>query len=197
MKKILLASNNKHKAIEFNKIIKDIIPGEIDLILPGNISEDKFDVEETGKNFFENAYIKAKAFYDKFHLPVISDDSGLEVNALNGEPGLNSARYAGKHGDDAANRRKLLDNLMGIKERNANFIAVLCYYSGDEPIFFEGKVFGNIINNEQGSGGFGYDPLFIPEGYSETFAEMSDKEKNKISHRAMALQRFARYLSEN
>lgn len=197
MKKILLASNNKHKAIEFNKIINDILPGEIDLILPGNISEEIFDVEETGKNFFENAYIKAKAYYDKFQLPVISDDSGLEVQALNSEPGLNSARYAGNHGDDGANRRKLLDNLLGIKKRNANFIAVLCYYSGEEPIFFEGKVFGNIINNEQGSGGFGYDPLFIPEGYSETFAEMSDKEKNKISHRAMALQRFAQYLSEN
>jgi XTP/dITP diphosphohydrolase len=197
MKKIHLASNNRHKAKEFEQIINSIIPGKINLILPEIISIDKFDVDETGSSFIENSFIKAKAFFEKFNLPVISDDSGLEVNSLNGEPGINSARYAGEHGNDELNRKKLLTNLKDFDDKQANFIAVLCYFDGNEPIFFEGKVFGKIIDTERGNGGFGYDPIFMPDGYDITFSEMEQEEKNRISHRSLAIQRFCKYLEED
>lgn len=194
--KILLASNNIHKAKEFKEIIESIIPEKIELILPNEIIEDKFDVEETGKTFIENAKIKAEAFYEKFAMPVISDDSGLEVDALDGEPGIKSARYSGEHGNDYKNRQKLLNELKNERNRLANFTAVLCYFDSDEKMFFEGKVFGNIINEERGDGGFGYDPIFVPEGYNETFSELPQDKKNQISHRAMALQRFCEWIAK-
>lgn len=194
---LLLASNNSHKAKEFNEIFDKLIPGKVELVLPNQISNENLEVVEDGDTFIANSLIKAKAYYDKFKIPVISDDSGLEVDALNGAPGIHSARYAGEHGDDAANRKKLLIELKNNENKRANFIACLCFYSGNEPVFFEGKVFGNIISEEKGEGGFGYDPIFIPEGYDETFAEMDQSEKNKISHRSLALQRFCEWIEEN
>jgi XTP/dITP diphosphohydrolase len=189
--KIILASNNKHKYHEFSEIFKKN-NFKNDILIPNDVYLGGFDVEESGLTFEENAMIKAKAFYEAAGMPAIADDSGLEVDALDFRPGVYSARYAGEHGDDKKNRTKVLNELASLVEplRSARFRCVICYYDGINSITVDGRVEGKIISEERGEGGFGYDPIFIPEGYDETFAEMTQEEKNKISHRARAINKF-------
>ena len=186
--KILLASNNKHKQKEMQQIFDAEAPGKIELIIPDDIFDKRYNVEENADTLEGNAFLKAQAFFELAEMPVIADDTGLEIDALKGAPGVHSARYAGEHGDDEANRRKVLSLITGVPEerRGAQFRTVICFIETGEPIYVDGKCKGKIIEEERGSAGFGYDPIFIPEGYDKTFAEMPAEEKNKISHRANA-----------
>ena len=193
MKTIVLASNNKHKLKEFKKILKNY------KILTLNDIGYTDDIEENGKTFEENAKIKAKAvqeFLKKNNLdyPVISDDSGLCVDSLNGAPGVYSARYAGEHGNDQENRNKLIKELTG-KNNNAYFICVIAlYYPNNEYKTFEGKTYGKIIDEEIGSKEFGYDCIFYSNDLNKTFGEASEEEKNSISHRSRAIQKLLEVL---
>lgn len=180
----VLATNNTHKKEEIQQMLPDFI-------VLKSLKDISFteEIEETGKTFHENALIKAQTAYNFCKLPVFADDSGLVVNALNGEPGIYSARYS-TSGTFADNIQKVLQKLNGKTDRSAYFICVICWYNGKEPMYFEGKIHGTISENIKGENGFGYDPIFIPEGYDESFAQMLSSEKNTISHRAIALQDF-------
>lgn len=191
MTKIILASNNKHKADEFMQIFeKSNLP--LSLILPKDINLSGLDVDENGSTFEANAEIKARAFYEASELPAIADDSGLEVDCLGKHPGVQSARYAGIHGDDSSNRLKVLADIIksNSNDLTARFRCVICFYDGVNTILADGRVEGRISMLEKGNGGFGYDPIFIPDGYDMTFAEMPQNEKNIISHRGRAIQDF-------
>lgn len=188
--KLLLATNNKHKAEEIKAIISDNCPQDaFDILLPSDILGLNINPDESGDTLEANALIKAKAFFDATGISCIADDTGLEVYALDGLPGVKSARFAGDNANDAGNRAKLLDMLVNIDldKRDARFRTVFCYYDGKKPQFAEGKCNGKIISNELGEGGFGYDSIFVPEGYEHTFAELDYNLKNKISHRYKAL----------
>lgn len=195
--KILLASNNKYKAKEILDKIQEA-KLQVDILTPNEISSDIFDVEEKGQTLKENAFLKADFFYKKFNLPTFADDTGLEVDVLGGEPGVFSARFSGVYGDDKANRSKLLNLLKSTpkSKRTARFRTVICFVYNGKPIFFEGVCPGEIISEERGEGGFGYDSIFVPEGYNLTFAEMSFEEKNRISHRSRAIEKFVDFLKE-
>lgn len=155
------------------------------------------EIPETGNSFEENSRIKAKYVFENHQIPVFADDSGLCVQALNGEPGVYSARYAGSAKDDQANIDLLLKNVEEAKNRSAHFATVITYIdeSGKEHQF-HGQVSGVILKERNGEGGFGYDPIFKPEGYDISFAEMDPEEKNKISHRGIAVQKLINYLSK-
>ena len=195
---ILLASNNKHKAEEIigtlrlNRIIC------INILLPSQVSNENLDVEESGSTLEENALIKAEFFYKLFNIPTIADDTGLEIDALGGQPGVYSARFAGRHGDDKANRLKVLSLMENIdlEKRTARFRTVICFINKGKNQFIEGICRGRIIEEERGTNGFGYDPIFVPDGYDKTFAEMTAVEKNQISHRGRAIKNFARFITE-
>lgn len=183
MKKILIATKNKGKLYDIREIFKDL---DIE-ILSFNDFENFPEVEETGKTFEENAKLKAKACYEKFKIPSIGDDSGLVVEQLNGEPGIFSARYAGENANDFLNNEKLIKEIQKFPEpHRAKFVCVVSYYDGEKFINAYGEVNGRIITEPKGKNGFGFDPLFIPNGYDKTFGELSHEEKNKISHRSMA-----------
>jgi XTP/dITP diphosphohydrolase len=197
MKKILIASANKKKIVEFNNILKEI--KEITLLSLDDFKEIKVsDVEETGKTLQKNSLIKAKYYSSIFQIDTIADDTGLFVESLNFEPGIYSARYAGKDCNDQKNREKLLLNLKDKENRTAFFKTVITYYSfkSSKHLFFEGICHGKIIENEIGDNGFGYDPIFIPDGYDLTFAQMDKEIKDKISHRAKALIKFYSYFNK-
>jgi XTP/dITP diphosphohydrolase len=191
MIKTVLASNNLHKAEEFLQIFNDE-KIEISILMPADLYLTGLDVEETGVTFEENALIKAKAFFEAAGMPAISDDSGLEIDALELRPGVYSARYSGENANDKSNRIKVLDELSAVpaNERTARFRSVICYFDGEITLFGVGKVEGRIINEERGEGGFGYDSIFVPDGYTQTFAEISQKDKNSISHRKNAIMDF-------
>ena len=183
--KLIIASSNEGKIGEFQKILPDFecIP-QSDF----NVS----DVDETGKNFKENAVLKAKNAFIKTNLPSIGDDSGLIVPEINGEPGLYSARYAGKNATDADNRKKLISELKKRKLESTYAYFFCCIVAvgindKEDLIICDGKVDGEVKIFERGDKGFGYDPMFYPKGYSESFAELSSLIKNKISHRGIAL----------
>ena len=182
MQQLVFATNNTHKLEEVAAKIK----GKIKLLSLTDIGCVE-DIEETGTTFRENASLKSRFIYDKYHVNCFGDDSGLEIEALNGEPGVFSARYAGEHGNHAANIDKTLAALKNITNRKANFRTVISLIWNGEEHFFEGVVNGTIRNERSGTQGFGYDPIFQPDGYDKTFAEMSLTEKNKISHRAIAM----------
>lgn len=202
MKKLILASNNKKKIKELKELLSSL-PIEIKSLQEENID---IEVEEDGKTFEENAKKKAEEIYeylksrgDKDFL-VLADDSGLEVDYLNGEPGIYSARYAGEHGNDSKNNEKLLNNLRGIskEDRGAQFVCQLALFTDDGEYFrVTGKVRGYIIEELHGEGGFGYDPLFFYEPLNKTFAELTADEKNSISHRGRALEEFKKILEKN
>ncbi len=154
------------------------------------------EIEENGTTFRANASIKSHYIFDKYQLNCFGDDSGLEIDALNGEPGVYSARYAGEHGNHAANINKVLENLQGISNRKANFRTVISLIWNGQEHFFEGVILGNIRHEIAGAEGFGYDPIFEPEGYNITFAEMSMEEKNRISHRAIAMEKLIAFLNQ-
>ena len=145
---------------------------------------DLIEIEETGSTFEENALIKAKQVFERFKLPTIADDSGLVVDQLNGAPGIYSSRYAGEDGNDSANNEKLLRELKSYPHPHiAKFVCAAVHYDGEETITSEGEIKGRIIDEERGTNGFGYDPLFVPENYNKTSAELDPGIKNKISHR--------------
>lgn len=189
--KIVLASRNEHKLREFQALFKRNfgidVRGLNDVDGVGNIVED-------GKTFEENAVKKAKSVANILNIPVVADDSGLTVDALGGAPGVYSARYAGEHGDDAANNRKLLHEMERVvaEERTATFVCALALILPDgEEIVVRGECPGRIAFRPRGTNGFGYDPLFELEGRSVTMAELSPQEKDQISHRAKAMQLLA------
>ena len=162
-----------------------------------NLSEINFfeDIPETGNTFQDNALQKAKYLHDKIKCNCFADDSGLSVDALHGEPGVLSARYAGEPSNSQRNTEKLLKALENKTNRKAQFITVIAVILDEQIHFFEGSIQGTITKAPQGEGGFGYDPVFIPDGYDKTFAELPSEVKNKISHRAVAMQKFKDFLN--
>lgn len=183
MKKILIATRNAHKLEE----IRAMLPG-VEIIGTDAYPEVP-DPEETGTTFEANAVIKAEAWSAATGLPAIADDSGLEVDALDGAPGIHSARYAGEHGDTNANNAKLLNALLGIpaERRTARFVCALAFaLPGEATRTLRGVCEGRIIESLEGSGGFGYDPLFVPEGYNASFGLLPPDVKATLSHRARA-----------
>ena len=187
--KLVFATNNRHKLEEVSHKIGD----HFELLTLNDIGCTE-DIEETGSTFEENAAIKSNYVYNKYHLNCFGDDSGLVVDALNGEPGVYSARYAGEHGNHAANIKKVLAKLDGIENRKARFVTVISLTWEGKEYVFEGVVNGTIRHETTGTGGFGYDPIFQPDGYDITFAEMTMAEKNKISHRARAMEKLILFL---
>ena len=180
--KIVFATNNQHKLSEVKAVAGDRF--EIVTLREVGITE---DIPETGATLDENASQKARYVYERTGLDCFADDTGLEVEALNGAPGVRSARYATDGHDFAANNRKLLSELQGKENRRARFRTVISLIRGGVEQQVEGIVTGTIATQEAGCGGFGYDPLFIPDGHDITFAEMSADEKNSISHRGRAV----------
>ena len=191
--KIVLASRNKHKISELQTLLGKYIEGiEILSLDDAGIYG---EIEENGNSFSENALIKAKAAAVSGYIG-IGDDSGLEVTALGGAPGIYSARYAGGHGDDAANNELLLKNLVGVSDRSARFVCALaCVFpDGRESLCVLGEAKGEIISEYRGTGGFGYDPLFYFPPLEKTFGELTAEEKNKVSHRSDAIKKLAEAL---
>ncbi len=191
--KLLLATRNQGKIEEFRRILEALAPGEIELV-GLNQFPDVGDVDETGSTFAENSLLKAREMSEATGLPAISDDSGLCVNALNGDPGIYSARWAGSHGDDRANLEKVLNQLKDVpdSERGAYFICVATLYLPDGRSFTEeGRFYGEILREPVGDQGFGYDPIFKPEGLDISSAQMSSEEKDAVSHRGKALRAIA------
>lgn len=190
MKKLVFASSNKNKLKE----IAQRLPDGFELISLSdlNITE---DIPETADTFQGNAFLKASYIAENYQIDCFADDSGLEVPALDGAPGVYSARYAGEDRSDEANMNKLLDALKNSEDRTANFKTVICLYINGEYLYFEGKVEGEIIKEKRGEYGFGYDPIFVPKGEVRTFAEMELSEKNQFSHRAKALDKMMEFLS--
>lgn len=191
IKKLVFATNNAHKLDEIRAILGD----KIEVLSLKDINCDA-DIPETADTLEGNAALKAEYIYKNYGLDCFADDTGLEVEALGGAPGVYSARYAGGDGHDSeANMRKLLKELDGEQNRKAQFRTAICLIEQGEEHLFEGIVKGSIIEQKRGASGFGYDPVFTPEGYEETFAEMGNAEKNKISHRARAVEKLCEYLN--
>ena len=190
--KILVATNNQNKIREINQIAKQILNEKIEFILPKDLKIN-IEPEEVFNTFEENAKLKAIEFYKNSNLPTVADDSGLEISALNNLPGVNSANFAEPH-NDKANRKKVLELLKNEKNRKAKFRTVIAFYDGTETKYFTGECKGEITVEERGLNGFGYDSIFVPESYSQTFAEINIEEKNKISHRYKAIFAFCSYL---
>ncbi len=191
MKNLVFASNNAHKLSE----VKAILEPEYKII---SLDELKCydEIPETATTLEGNAFIKARFVFEKFGLDCFADDTGLEVEALNGEPGVYSARYAGENNDAKKNMNKVLDLMGNSANRKACFRTVIALIQAGKTIFFEGKIEGNISLKPSGNSGFGYDPIFIPEGYNRSFAELSSAEKNLISHRALAVKKLAEHLKQ-
>ena len=191
MRKLVFATNNAHKLEEIRAILGD----KVEVLSMKDIQCD-VDTPETADTLEGNAVLKAEYIYRHYGLDCFADDTGLEVEALNGAPGVYSARYAGGEGHDSeANMRKLLAEMEGKTNRKAQFRTAICLIEGGAEHLFEGVVKGEIIEEKRGASGFGYDPVFMPEGYTETFAEMGSEEKNRISHRARAVQALCAYLN--
>ena len=191
MKQLVFATNNSHKLDE----IRQITAGKLQILSLSDINCHD-EIEETGTTLEENALIKAQYIKDKYGFDCFSDDTGLEVEALNGAPGVITAVYAGEPRCAHSNMQKLLHELKGKSNRNARFRTVIALISGNEKHLFEGIVEGTITEAARGVNGFGYDPVFKPIGYNETFAELGDEVKNTISHRASAVERFLEWLDD-
>ncbi len=187
---VFLASGNKHKIEELRQVLA---PLGIDLKSVLDFS-DAEEVDEDQPDLEGNAMKKASFWHRKTGLPSLADDTGLEVDALGGAPGVYSARYAGEKATYDDNVNKLLSELEGKKDRSAQFRTVVAYVTEDEEQIFEGICRGEIIQEKKGDKGFGYDPVFMPDGYEKTFAELSSTEKNKISHRGIAVRKFIDFL---
>ncbi len=192
MPTLYLATRNQHKAEEIQAIL-----GTIWRVATSRELDPELDWDESGTTFRANALIKAQALRTKTSSPILADDSGLEVDILEGVPGVYSARYAGPGASDQDNLLKLLRVLHGVPAelRRARFVCVLCYLDETgKPQYFEGRCEGHIIEQPKGASGFGYDPVFVPDGYEKSFAELTAEEKNRISHRQKAMQSFQTYL---
>lgn len=181
MQKLVVASSNKGKIKE----IKALLGKRYEIMSMSDLGIN-VEVEETGTTFEENAIIKAKAIYEVCGKAVVSDDSGLIVDSLGGEPGVYSARYAGEEHDDEKNNEKLLKKLEGKSDRRARFVSSVVFYDGNRLVTAEGSVEGEILPERKGSNGFGYDPLFFSYELNKSFGEATDEEKNRVSHRARA-----------
>ena len=191
-KQLLFASANRHKLEE----IRQIIPAAYKLSGLNDYSVHE-EIPEPFDTFEANAAAKATYVYKKTGIPCFADDSGLFVDALDGRPGVLSARYAGEHKSSEENVSKLLSELTGIRDRTARFIAVIAYQENEKDVLlFKGTIEGTINYTPAGAGGFGYDPVFIPSGFDQTFAHLAPALKNQISHRAKAIKLFLQYLSE-
>ncbi len=191
--KIVFATNNKHKLEE----IKDILGKDFEIVSLAEIGCHE-DIPETGLTLEENARQKSTYIVEHYNHDCFADDTGLEVDALNGEPGVHSARYAeGTDHDSEANMRKLLSKMSNVKDRTARFRTVISLIINGVEYQFEGRVEGRIATEKHGKEGFGYDPIFIPEGYDKSFAELGEEVKNQISHRARAVKKLAEYLSSS
>ena len=188
-KTLVFASNNAHKLRE----IREILPADMELLSLADINCHA-DIPETAETLEGNALIKAHFVYDNYGLDCFADDTGLEVEALNGAPGVRTARYAGDSQDSDANVTKLLSVLDGESNRRACFRTVIALIEGGEERLFEGRVDGEITTNRRGEGGFGYDPIFAPEETGKTFSEMGEAAKVQISHRSRAVQKLLQYL---
>lgn len=197
MTQLVMASRNQGKLVELQRILATIAPS-IDLVSVSQFP-DIGDVAETGSTFEENALLKAETIAMKTGLPAIADDSGLCIDALEGKPGVFSARYAGTHGDDQANREKVLREMVDVYEENrgAQFVSVVALALPDgRNEMCRGEIRGDICYAPRGDGGFGYDPIFVPEGLSQTMAELSAEKKDEISHRGRALRAMAPIIAE-
>lgn len=190
MKNLVFVTHNAHKSEEVNAIIGNHF--EIKNLSDLNIFE---EIPETGSTFKENALQKAEYVHKKLGCNCFADDTGLMVDALDGAPGVYSARYAGEPSNSQRNIEKLLKNLEGKTNRKAQFTTIIAVILNGETFFFEGTIRGQIIETQKGNGGFGYDSIFVPDGYDKTFAELPAEVKNSISHRAIAMQKFKEFLN--
>ena len=188
-KKLVVATNNAHKLEE----ISAILGNEMELLSLKDIHCNA-DIPETADTLEGNARQKAMYIHENYGMDCFADDTGLEVEALNGAPGVFSARYAGDGHDSEANMQKLLKELEGKENRKAQFRTAICLIMEDKEYLFEGIVKGHIIEEKRGGAGFGYDPIFVPEGYNQTFAELGNDVKNTISHRARAVEKLCTFL---
>ena len=190
--RLVFATNNKHKLSEMSSILGD----KIELLSLKDINCD-VDIPETADTLEGNAILKSEFIYNNYNINCFADDTGLEVEALNGEPGVYSARYAeGESHDSMANMKKLLSKLENVENRSAQFRTVISLILDGKKYVFEGIVKGRISKERKGDKGFGYDPIFIPEGYDNSFAELGEDVKNKISHRAKAVEKLIDFLKE-
>jgi XTP/dITP diphosphohydrolase len=188
---LIFATHNSHKLNEIKKLISD----DIKLLSLSDLNES--DIPETGTTLNENASLKSWYIYNKYKLNCFSDDTGLEIEGLNNEPGIFSARYAGEEKDAVKNMNKVLVKLAGIVNRKARFKTVISFIKEGIEYQFDGIIEGTIIDNPIGNKGFGYDPIFKPNGYSKTFAELDLDVKNKISHRGLAVNKLIEFLDSN
>ena len=189
MKDYIFATNNKHKLAEVRAMLGDTVK-----VLSLSDVGQEGDIPETADTLEGNALQKAQWVYERTGRDCFADDTGLEVNALNGRPGVYSARYAGEHCSFDDNINKLLQELDGVKQRSARFRTVVCMIENGEPHYFEGIVDGKILTERYGREGFGYDPVFMPEKYAVSFAEMPSEVKNSISHRGRAIEKMKEWL---
>lgn len=189
MKRFVFATNNKHKLRE----VQEILGSEIEVI---TLQEAGIETEipETQETIEGNALQKAQFIYDQLGIDCFADDTGLEIDALEGRPGVYSARYAGEGCSFQDNVDKVLEELKGVENRKAAFRCVICLILDGKPYSFEGRVDGRITEQSSGTGGFGYDPVFIPDGYTQTFAEMPPYLKNGVSHRGRAVEKMVRFI---
>lgn len=193
MKRFVFATNNRHKLEEVQAILGDRV--ELVSLQQTGCTE---EIPETGKTLEENALQKARYIYERYHTDCFADDTGLEVEALGGAPGVYSARYAGGEGHDSeANMRKLLQELEGVENRQARFRTVFALIVNGKEHLFEGIVNGTLLKVRRGTSGFGYDPIFMPDGYNKTFAELGNDIKNRISHRAIASDKLCKFLKQH
>ncbi|UJH67655.1 non-canonical purine NTP diphosphatase [Allomuricauda sp. SCSIO 65647] len=190
--KLVFATHNQNKFKE----VAVLMPKNIELLSLNSIGC-RTEIPETGATLQENARIKADFVTQKYQLNCFADDTGLLVEGLDGRPGVYSARYAGEHKSAIDNMQKVLTELQGAENRKAYFETVIALNINGEQFMFSGRVDGKIIENPRGEKGFGYDPIFIPEGYDKTFAELSLETKNKISHRGQAIQHLIQFLKKN
>lgn len=191
MNRIVLASNNAHKIAEINALLDGSF--EVISLRDTGITE---DIPEPYDTFEENALAKAAYVYERTGLITFSEDSGLIVPALDGAPGVFSARYAGEPRSDARNTEKLLQELKGVADRAAYYQTTICLVGAGEPVYFKGTCEGSIATEQQGEGGFGYDPVFIPQGYDQTFGQLPAGVKKAVSHRAKAMAQFIAYIKQ-
>ncbi len=190
--KLVFATHNRNKLVE----IQQMINSHIELVGLTEINHAD-EIEETGSTLSENALIKARAIYNLYNFNTFADDTGLEIDALNGAPGVYSARFAGKENNAHNNMKKVLNLMEGCTERKARFKTVIALIINGNEYLFEGAVVGEIIEQPIGEGGFGYDPIFKPDGYNQTFAQMDPEIKNKISHRGMAFVKLVNFINLN
>lgn len=192
--KLILATHNEGKTVEMQYALSHLPIEIVTLNEFPNIG----DIPETGTTLLENAFIKAETVFEETGIPTLADDTGLEIDALNGEPGVYSARYAGENATFEENCSKVIAKLKGVdtNKRTAKFRTVIAYVTKDEKIHCEGSVDGRILDKKIGANGFGYDPIFYYPGLKKTFAELKKGEKNSISHRGKALRNFSKLLEK-